>query len=64
MIYNKTGLVLDAYFSATKIKWILDQFEGLRKKAKDGKILFGNVDTWLIWNLTKGEKHVTDFSNA
>lgn len=64
LIYSKTGLVLDAYFSATKIKWILDHFEGIRQRAKDGKILFGNIDTWLIWNLTKGKIHVTDYSNA
>ena len=64
IIYEKTGLVLDAYFSATKIKWILDNVEGTRVKAKRGEILFGNIDTWLIWNLTKGKIHATDYSNA
>lgn len=63
-IKNKTGLILDAYFSASKIKWILDNVEGARKKAEKGEILFGNIDTWLIWNLTKGKVHVTDYSNA
>ena len=61
---KKTGLVLDAYFSATKLKWILDNVEGIRNKAKEGKILFGTVETWLIWKLTKGKIHVTDYSNA
>lgn len=61
---KKTGLVIDAYFSATKLKWILDHVEGARKKAEEGKILFGTVDTWLIWNLTKGKVHVTDYTNA
>ena len=61
---KKTGLVLDAYFSATKLKWILDNVEGARKKAKEGKLLFGTVETWLIWKLTKGKVHVTDYSNA
>ncbi|WP_035292756.1 glycerol kinase GlpK [Clostridium sp. KNHs214] len=64
VIRNKTGLVLDAYFSATKIKWILDNVPGLRKEAERGNLLFGNIDTWLIWNLTKGRIHVTDYSNA
>lgn len=64
MIRQKTGLVLDAYFSATKIKWILDNVEGAREKAEKGELLFGNVDTWLIWNLTDGKVHVTDYSNA
>lgn len=63
-IKNKTGLVLDAYFSATKIKWILDKVEGAREKADKGELLFGNVDTWLIWNLTGGKIHITDYSNA
>ena len=61
---QKTGLIIDAYFSATKLKWILDNIEGARKKAKEGKLLFGTVDTWIIWKLTKGEVHVTDYSNA
>jgi glycerol kinase len=63
-IRENTGLVLDAYFSGTKVKWILDNVEGARQMAKAGELLFGNVDTWLIWNLTKGKVHVTDYSNA
>lgn len=63
-IRSSTGLVVDAYFSATKIKWILDNVEGAMDKAKEGKLLFGNIDTWLIWNLTRGKVHVTDYSNA
>jgi glycerol kinase len=63
-IRENTGLVIDAYFSATKVKWILDNVEGARQKAQDGELLFGNVDTWLIWNLTRGKVHVTDYSNA
>ena len=63
-IQKKTGLVLDAYFSGTKIKWILDNVDGARKKAQAGELLFGNIDTWLIWNLTGGAAHVTDYSNA
>lgn len=59
-----TGLLIDAYFSATKIKWILDNVEGARTKAEAGELLFGNIDTWLIWNLTRGKVHVTDYSNA
>ena len=61
---QKTGLIIDAYFSATKIKWILDNVEGARKLAEEGKLLFGTVETWLIWKLTKGAIHVTDYSNA
>ena len=64
LIKEKTGLILDAYFSATKIKWILDNVEGAREKAENGELLFGTVDTWLIWNLTRGKVHVTDYSNA
>ncbi|KRQ86289.1 Glycerol kinase [Caloramator mitchellensis] len=64
MLRDKTGLVLDAYFSGTKIKWILDNVEGAREKAEKGELLFGNIDTWLIWNLTGGKVHVTDYSNA
>lgn len=64
MIRSKTGLILDAYFSGTKIKWILDNVEGAREKAEAGRLRFGTVDTWLIWNLTKGEVHVTDVTNA
>lgn len=63
-IQKKTGLVVDAYFSGTKIKWILDNVEGVRERAEKGEVLFGNVDTWLIWNLTGGKVHVTDYSNA
>ncbi len=63
-IKNKTGLVLDAYFSGTKIKWILDNVAGARQKAKDGKLAFGTVETWLIWKLTQGKIHVSDYSNA
>lgn len=61
---NKTGLVIDAYFSGTKVKWILDNVAGVREKAEQGKLLFGTMDTWLIWNLTGGKVHVTDYSNA
>lgn len=61
---EKTGLILDAYFSATKIKWMLDHVPGAKEKARNGKILFGTVETWLIWKLTKGKVHVTDYSNA
>ena len=61
---EKTGLVIDAYFSATKIKWILDHVEGARERAERGELLFGTVETWLIWKLTKGAVHVTDYSNA
>ena len=62
--YEKTGLILDAYFSGTKIKWILDQDPELRKAAEQGELAFGTVDSWLIWNLTKGQVHVTDMTNA
>ena len=61
---RKTGLVIDAYFSATKLKWILDHVEGARERAGRGELLFGTVETWLIWKLTKGAVHVTDYSNA
>ena len=61
---RKTGLVIDAYFSATKIKWILDNVPGVRERAEKGELLFGTVETWLIWKLTKGKAHVTDYSNA
>lgn len=64
MIREKTGLVLDPYFSATKLKWILDNVEGARDKAYAGQLLFGTVESWLIWKLTKGAKHITDLSNA
>ena len=64
LIQNKTGLVIDAYFSATKIKWILDNDVKIRGQANDGEVLFGTIDTWLIWNLTDGKSHITDPSNA
>lgn len=63
-IREKTGLVIDAYFSATKISWILDEVPGLRMRAEAGEICFGTIDTWLLWNLTQGEVHATDVSNA
>lgn len=63
-VRQKTGLVPDAYFSATKIAWILRNVEGAQEKAEKGELLFGTVDTWLIWNLTKGKVHVTDYTNA
>ncbi len=63
-IRAKCGVVLDAYFSATKIRWILENVPGAREKAERGDLLFGNIDTWLIWNLTRGKVHVTDYSNA
>lgn len=61
---QKTGLVIDAYFSGTKVKWILDNVPGAREKAERGDLLFGTVETWLIWKLTKGAVHITDYSNA
>jgi glycerol kinase len=64
MIREKTGLVVDAYFSATKIKWILDNVPGAREKAEAGNLAFGTIDSWLIWKLTEGEKHLTDITNA
>ncbi len=64
LIREKTGLVIDAYFSGTKIKWILDHVEGAREKAKKGELAFGTVDSWLIWKLTQGRSHVTDVTNA
>ena len=63
-IREKTGLIIDAYFSGTKIRWILDNVPGAREKAEAGKLRFGTVDTWLVWQLTRGEVHVTDVSNA
>ena len=63
-VKENTGLLIDAYFSATKIKWILDHVKGARKKAKEGKLLFGTVDTWLIYKLTNGSLHITDYTNA
>ena len=64
LIQNKTGLVIDAYFSGTKIKWILDSNSKIREQADDGQLIFGTIDTWLIWNLSKGKYHITDPSNA
>lgn len=64
MFCQKTGLIPDAYFSATKLKWILDHVEGAWEEARQGNLLFGTVDTWLIWNLTRGRVHVTDYTNA
>ena len=61
---EKTGLVIDAYFSGTKVKWILEHVQGARERAEKGELLFGTVETWLIWKLTKGAVHVTDYSNA
>ncbi|WP_404409318.1 glycerol kinase GlpK [Jeotgalibacillus malaysiensis] len=61
---DKTGLLIDAYFSGTKVKWILDNVDGAREKAENGDLLFGTIDTWLIWKLSGGEAHVTDYSNA
>lgn len=63
-IKEKTGLLVDAYFSATKLKWILDNVPGAREKAEAGRLLFGTIDTWLIWKLTGGKRHVTDYTNA
>jgi len=63
-VTEKTGLVIDAYFSGTKVKWILDNVEGAREKAEAGELLMGTIDTWLIWKFTNGENHVTDVSNA
>lgn len=64
MIQKKTGLVIDSYFSGTKVKWILDNVEGAREKAEKGELAFGTIDSWLIWNLTQGELHITDVTNA
>ena len=63
-VRDVTGLVLDPYFSGTKVKWILDHVDGARERAEHGDLLFGNIDTWIIWNLTGGRVHVTDYSNA
>ena len=64
LILKKTGLIIDAYFSATKVKWILDNVQGARKLADEGKLAFGTIDSWLMWNMTNGELHITDVSNA
>ncbi|MCC8094402.1 MAG: glycerol kinase GlpK [Tannerellaceae bacterium] len=63
-IKEKTGLIVDAYFSATKVKWILDHVEGTRERAEKGELVFGTVDTWIVWQLTRGEVHITDVTNA
>ena len=63
-IQDKTGLIIDSYFSATKAKWILDNVEGAREKAAAGKLAFGTIDSWLIWKLTSRKNHVTDVTNA
>jgi glycerol kinase len=63
-ILEKTGLIIDAYFSATKVRWILDNVKDARKLAEEGQLVFGTIDTWLVWNLTRGQLHVTDVSNA
>src|SRR5690606_26425695 len=64
IIREKTGLVIDSYFSGTKVKWILDNVEGARKRADAGDLIMGTIDSWLIWNMTKGELHITDVTNA
>jgi len=64
VVRDKTGLILDAYFSGTKVKWILDNVAGAREEAEKGNLIFGTIDTWLIWKLTRGEVHVTDYTNA
>ena len=64
MVANKTGLVIDAYFSGSKVKWLLDNVDGLKERAQNGEIAFGTMDTWLIWKLTNGKAHVTDYTNA
>ncbi|MGX7076387.1 glycerol kinase GlpK [Globicatella sanguinis] len=64
LFHQKTGLVIDAYFSATKIRWILDHVEGAQGRAEKGELLFGTIDTWLVWKLTNGATHVTDYTNA
>lgn len=64
MIHQKTGLVVDAYFSATKVRWILDHVEGAQERAEKGELLFGTIDSWLVWKLSDGGNHVTDYSNA
>ena len=64
LIHRKTGLVVDAYFSATKVRWILDHVVGAQERAEKGELLFGTIDTWLVWKLTGGKTHVTDYTNA
>lgn len=64
LFHKKTGLIVDSYFSATKIRWILDHVEGAQERAERGELLFGTIDTWLLWKLTDGDAHYTDYSNA
>src|SRR5439155_14727110 len=64
LIKSKTGLVIDAYFSGSKIRWLLDHVDGARQRANRGELAFGTIDSWLLWNLTRGALHVTDPSNA
>jgi len=64
LFQDKTGLIIDAYFSGTKVKWILDNVDGAREKARQGRLCFGTVDSWLVWKMTKGERHITDATNA
>jgi glycerol kinase len=64
MVANKTGLVIDAYFSGSKVRWLLENVDGLKERAENGEVLFGTIDTWVIWKLTAGRAHVTDYSNA
>lgn len=64
MVHKKTGLIIDSYFSATKARWILDHVNGAQERAEKGELIFGTVDTWLVWKLSGGEYHVTDYSNA
>ena len=64
MIRKKTGLLIDPYFSATKIRWILDHVPGAQERAEKGELLFGTIDSWLVWKLTEGAVHVTDYTNA
>ncbi len=64
MVQKKTGLVIDAYFSGSKVRWLLDNVPGAREKAQAGELAFGTIDSWLLWNLTGGKVHVTDATNA
>ena len=64
MVRERTGLVIDSYFSGTKVTWILDQIPGARNRAEKGELLLGTIDTWLIWNMTQGALHITDVTNA
>src|SRR5699024_2175964 len=64
LVREKTGLLIDPYFSGTKVKWILDRVEGARERAEAGDLLFGTIDTWIVWKLSGGRAHVTDYTNA